>query len=99
MAGCLVNLLTAGRLLAATRSPLYIERNVAPRAKRKVDEYSYEAAGEPDRGGPALGSRSQERGPAERAAFAAWIKRSPQHLEAYLRHLVVETELQQLDVN
>jgi transmembrane sensor len=38
-------------------------------------------------------------GPAERAAFAAWIKRSPQHLEAYLQHLAVETEMQQLDAN
>ena len=38
-------------------------------------------------------------GPAERTAFAAWIKRSPQHLEAYLQHLAVETEMQRLDAN
>jgi transmembrane sensor len=38
-------------------------------------------------------------GAAERAAFAAWIKRSPQHLEAYLQHLAVETEMQRLDAN
>jgi transmembrane sensor len=38
-------------------------------------------------------------GPAERAAFAAWIKRSPQHLEAYLQHLAVETEMHRLDAD
>jgi transmembrane sensor len=38
-------------------------------------------------------------GPAERAAFAAWIKRSPEHLQAYLQHLAVETEMQGLDAN
>ncbi len=36
-------------------------------------------------------------GPAELAAFVAWIKRSPQHLDAYLQNLAAETELQQLD--
>jgi transmembrane sensor len=35
--------------------------------------------------------------PDERAAFAAWIKRSPQHLQAFLQHMAVETELRQLD--
>jgi transmembrane sensor len=38
-------------------------------------------------------------GPAERAAFASWIKRSPQHLEAYLQHLAIETEVQRLDAD
>jgi transmembrane sensor len=38
-------------------------------------------------------------GPAERPAFAAWIKRSPEHLAAYLQHVAIETEMQRLDAN
>jgi transmembrane sensor len=38
-------------------------------------------------------------GAAEHAAFAAWIKRSPQHLQAYLQHFAVETEMQRLDAS
>src|SRR5262249_5176467 len=38
-------------------------------------------------------------GPSERAAFAAWIKRSPQHLQAYLHHRALELELQGLDAS
>lgn len=41
----------------------------------------------------------EEAGSAERAAFAAWIKRSPQHLEAYLENLVVDRELRRLDAD
>jgi transmembrane sensor len=35
--------------------------------------------------------------PAERAAFAAWIRRSPEHLQAYLQHLSLQVELQEVD--
>jgi len=38
-------------------------------------------------------------GPEERHAFGRWIRRSPQHLEAYLQHLAVHAELQGLDAN
>jgi len=34
---------------------------------------------------------------AARARLAQWVRRSPEHLEAYLRQLTVETELQGLD--
>jgi transmembrane sensor len=37
--------------------------------------------------------------PVDQTAFATWIKRSPQHLEAYLRNVSVETEIQRLDAN
>lgn len=37
--------------------------------------------------------------PVDLAAFVAWIKRSPQHLEAYLQNLSVETEIERLDAN
>jgi len=34
---------------------------------------------------------------ADSAAFAAWIKRSPLHLQAYLQHIALETEITGLD--
>ena len=36
-------------------------------------------------------------GPEERDAFGAWVKRSPRHLQAYMQHVAVETELRDLD--
>src|SRR4051794_25775489 len=41
----------------------------------------------------------KDAGPEDQAAFAAWIKRSPQHLEAYLLHFAIQTELRQVDRN
>lgn len=38
-------------------------------------------------------------GDAEKAAFAAWIKRSPQNLQAYLLHSAIEAELRGLDAS
>lgn len=35
--------------------------------------------------------------PADQAGFAVWIRRSPQHLQAYLQCLAIDAELQQLD--
>jgi transmembrane sensor len=39
----------------------------------------------------------QAGGSAERAAFAAWIRRSPEHLQAYLEHLSLLSEISRLD--
>jgi transmembrane sensor len=36
-------------------------------------------------------------GAAEKAQFAAWIRRSPEHLQAYLQHLALQTELEGVD--
>src|SRR6185437_8912270 len=35
--------------------------------------------------------------PAARKEFAAWIRRSPEHLQAYLQHVSIDTELTHLD--
>jgi len=39
----------------------------------------------------------QQGGASERAAFVAWIRRSPQHLQAYLQHLALAAEIDGLD--
>lgn len=44
-------------------------------------------------------SRLANGGPAERAAFAGWVRRSPEHLQVFLEHLALETELHGLDLS